>query len=149
MVNIKRIKQRWIFDILDGKAEQERIIFRDDDKETGFILLPDIPSRPGYLVIVNRKDIKSLRDLNQSHLPLLNKIQEIAPQIIADLLSIKRSQIYSYIHYYPAFYHLHIHISLNCNSIRNHLLSSVIENIRLLNNYYSIARLTIVDFVRN
>lgn len=30
--------KKWIIDILDGKAEQERTLFSDPDPENGFIL---------------------------------------------------------------------------------------------------------------
>jgi m7GpppX diphosphatase len=31
-----------VFNILDGKKEADRILFRDDDPTTGFIILPDL-----------------------------------------------------------------------------------------------------------
>ena len=31
-----------VFNILDGKKEADRILFRDDDPKTGFIVLPDL-----------------------------------------------------------------------------------------------------------
>lgn len=31
-----------VFNILDGKKEADRILFRDDDPKTGFIILPDL-----------------------------------------------------------------------------------------------------------
>ncbi|PVU85385.1 hypothetical protein BB559_001098 [Furculomyces boomerangus] len=33
---------QWVYNILDHKAESERIIFEDKDPQTGFILLPDL-----------------------------------------------------------------------------------------------------------
>ena len=35
-----------VFNILDGKKEADRILFRDDDPKTGFIILPDLKWDP-------------------------------------------------------------------------------------------------------
>lgn len=32
----------WVYNILDGTAEAENVLFRDDDPETGFVLTPDL-----------------------------------------------------------------------------------------------------------
>ena len=31
-----------VFNILDGKKEADKVLFKDDDKETGFVILPDL-----------------------------------------------------------------------------------------------------------
>lgn len=33
---------QWVFNILDGKAEGERIVFENPDDFSGFVLLPDL-----------------------------------------------------------------------------------------------------------
>lgn len=69
-----------MYNILDHKSETERIVFEDSDPNIGFILLPDLKwdgktLETLYLVgIVHCKGLKSLRDLNDSHLPLLRNI---------------------------------------------------------------------------
>ena len=35
-------KNQWVYNILEGKTEQEHILFRDDDPKLGFILMPDL-----------------------------------------------------------------------------------------------------------
>lgn len=70
-----------MYNILDKKAEVERVVFEDMDPLTGFVLLPDLKwdqkqLENMYLVaICHAYGIKSLRDLNRSHLPLLKNIQ--------------------------------------------------------------------------
>jgi len=32
----------WVYNILDGSAESENVLYRDDDPETGFVLTPDL-----------------------------------------------------------------------------------------------------------
>ena len=66
---------------MEHKSEVERIIFEDPDVENGFILLPDLKWNGEvdtlYLLgIVHKRDIKSLRDLTEKHLPLLKNIQK-------------------------------------------------------------------------
>ena len=69
-----------MYNILEKEAEVERVVFEDTDPETGFVLLPDLKwdqkqIENMYLVaICHRRGIKSLRDLNSSHLPLLKNI---------------------------------------------------------------------------
>ena len=71
---------QWVYNILEKKAEVERVVFEDSDPVTGFVLLPDLKWNQKqmenmYLVaICHARGIKSLRDLNQSHLPLLKNI---------------------------------------------------------------------------
>lgn len=71
-----------MYNILEKKKEAERIVFEDEDKENGFILLPDMKWDGKqvddlYLVaIVHKHGLRSIRDLDQSHLPLLNRIME-------------------------------------------------------------------------
>ena len=67
---------QWVYNILEGKQEADRVIFRDDD----FLLLPDLKWSGDQIedlyvmALVVKRDIGSLRDLNGSHLPLLRDI---------------------------------------------------------------------------
>ena len=69
-----------MYNILEKKAEVERVVFEDSDPVTGFVLLPDLKwdqkqMENMYLVaICHTQGIKSLRDLDSSHLPLLKNI---------------------------------------------------------------------------
>ena len=57
-------------------------MFENADPDTGFILIPDMKwdgkdLNSLYLqAIVHKHGLKSVRDLNKSHLPLLNNILE-------------------------------------------------------------------------
>ena len=71
---------QWVYNILEKKKEADRIIYENADAENGFILLPDMKWNQEqlddlYLVaIIHRRGVKSVRDLDQSHLPLLKNI---------------------------------------------------------------------------
>lgn len=108
---MKGSRLQWLYNILDHKAETEKIIYEDPDPETGFLLLPDMYV-PNDLSFINRKwdgstisslylcaifrryDLSSIRDLNESHIPLLRTIQNSVihattskwPEVSADQL---------------------------------------------------------------
>ncbi|GAB0096431.1 m7GpppX diphosphatase [Sergentomyia squamirostris] len=146
----------WLYNILDHKKESERIVFEDTCKETGFILLPDLKwdgqtAETLYcLALVQKRGIKSLRDLNESHLPLLRNILNKGIQAIEDKYAVGRSQLRIYLHYQPSFYHLHVHFTylkhdapgIFCE--KSHLLNAVIDNIELMSDYYQRATLSFV-----
>jgi len=69
-----------VYNILDHEKEADRILYEDPDKEKGFIILPDLKwdgkqIEDMYLTgICHARNIKSIRDLNTSHLPLLKNM---------------------------------------------------------------------------
>ncbi|KAJ1848859.1 hypothetical protein LPJ70_000798 [Coemansia sp. RSA 2708] len=139
---------QWVYNILSKKEEAERIIYEDPDRANGFIILPDLKwdaanAASMYLVaIVHRRDLRSLRDLTNAHLPLLNNIREKAA-IAAERYGVQRDKLRLYIHYQPSYYHLHVHITnvdLEGRGIaadRAHLLDTVISNIEdIAHDYY-------------
>ena len=114
----------WVFNILDGKTEQEDVILRSQStadpqisSNEGFLLLPDLNwdrktiSSLHLLAIVERRDLWSLRDLRKDHVSwlrnmrqqLLNSTTSLYPEVEAD-------QIKIYFHMPPSYYHLHMHI---------------------------------------
>lgn len=58
---------QWIFNLLEHKAEMDRIIFDDADPKNGFVLAPDLKwdgtnlANLYVLAIIRRKGIKSVR----------------------------------------------------------------------------------------
>ncbi|XP_044758204.1 m7GpppX diphosphatase [Coccinella septempunctata] len=146
---------QWIQNILDHKAETERIVFEDPDPEIGFVLLPDLKwggqVNSLYLLAICRKSsIKSLRDLKSEHLPLLKNIYNKGIEAIFNKYGLNRSQLRIYLHYQPSFYHLHVHFTYLRHEApgilveRAHLLSSVIDNIELMPEYYQKATISYI-----
>jgi m7GpppX diphosphatase len=95
----------WIFNILDGKAEQEDVMYRengDDELKEGFLVSPDLnwdrKTIEGLHVLglVERRDIWSLRDLTKEHIPwlkhmrkkLLDATTKLYPQVGEDQLKL-------------------------------------------------------------
>nr|CAB3236413.1 m7GpppX diphosphatase-like [Phallusia mammillata] len=139
---------QWVYNILDHKAEMERIIFEDQNEETGFVLLPDMKwdtkdADSFYAIALPRKrGLKSLRDLDESHVEMLKNMRSKSLAVIADKFGIKQDRLRMYFHYQPSFYHLHVHINHieldlpGTGALRAHLLDDVIENLLMQGDYY-------------
>ena len=69
-------------DILAGKASTDKVIYNDKDPETGFVLLVDSRWTEEkmedllILAIVRKNGILCLREVNASHLALLENVYE-------------------------------------------------------------------------
>ncbi|KAJ9602810.1 hypothetical protein H2200_012590 [Cladophialophora chaetospira] len=114
----------WIFNILDGRTEQEDVIARVDwvsSLNTGFLLLPDLNwdrktvEGMHLLALVQRRDIWSLRDLKKKHVPWLKTMREhIVKAATTTTLfppgTIEADEVKCYIHYQPTYYHFHVHV---------------------------------------
>lgn len=147
---------QWVYNILDHKKEVDRIVFEDPDDDLGFVLLPDLKwdgktQETLYcLAICRQRGIKSLRDLNGGHLALLENILKKGKEAIKEKYGVNGSQLRIYFHYQPTFYHLHVHFTylkheapgIFCE--KSHLLETVIDNIKLLPEYYAKATLPFV-----
>ncbi|RMZ75359.1 hypothetical protein DV738_g5521, partial [Chaetothyriales sp. CBS 135597] len=123
----------WIFNILEGRTEQEDIILRadwgavDDRSEpVGFLLLPDLNwdrktvTSLHLLALVERTDIWSLRDLRKKHVPWLKQLKQKVIHAAATAAvvtppgsngnAIDEDELKCYVHYHPTYYHFHVHI---------------------------------------
>ncbi|XP_071511096.1 m7GpppX diphosphatase-like [Diadema antillarum] len=152
---------QWVYNILEKKAEADRIVLEDTDPETGFVMLPDMKwdekqTSDLYLVVIVRpRNVRSLRDLNASHLPLLRNIQEKCINCVTEKYGVAEDQLRMYFHYQPSYYHLHVHVTNlkfdapGTHVTRAHLLSSVIANIELVPDYYQRVPLSFVLMENN
>ena len=71
---------QWVYNILDGKAEADRLIYSDPDPQNGFIMAPDMKwdqkdlQNLYLLAIIRRRGVYSMRELTGDHLPLLKNV---------------------------------------------------------------------------
>jgi len=142
---------QWVYNILEKKAETERLLFEDPDPDTGFMMHPDLKwdqvqlTSLYCLVICHRRDIKSLRDLNSEHLPLLRNIRSKAVAAIQERYGIGEEKLRIFVHYQPTYYHFHVHFAHTsfCGTMgtaagQAHLLDDVIDNIANISpDYYA------------
>jgi m7GpppX diphosphatase len=143
-------KEKWIYNILDGIAEQEKILYKDNL----MVLIPNYTWNENdilqmhLLALPIDKSLHTLRDLTELHINLLNHIKEKSLETIKIMYGFDEDIIKMYIHYVPTTYHLHIHFVLISNTSTNssveysHNLNMVIEILKIKSDYY---KTTILD----
>ena len=140
---------RWVYNIFNHTAEESKRIEYESDS---FVLLPDFcwedlsnTERIYLLAIVKDKNLRSIRDLNGSHLPILYEIKKQVTYCLGNTFKQNMNEISMFFHYHPSFYQLHLHITkkdnIDCHHSRYHPLSQVIQNIELVEDYYQKATL--------
>jgi m7GpppX diphosphatase len=99
----------WVHAILEGRKEAERVIFRDEDKENGFVILPDLKWDGTTLAalylttIVQDASIRSMRDLRRKHIPLLRAIRAQAYASAKEGYGVEEGDLRLFIHYQPSY----------------------------------------------
>lgn len=111
----------WVFNILEGRAEQDDIMLRDPgqgkNRDEAFLLSPDLNwdrktlTSLHLLALVERRDIWSLRDLKKAHVGWLKQMrQKILKATIRLYPDLEPDMLKLYVHYQPTYYHFHIHV---------------------------------------
>lgn len=143
-------KEQWIYNIIDGYAEQDKILFSNDK----FIIIPTFTwdektlNNLHLLSIIKDKQIKSIRDLTSDNIKLLEEIKKTTLDLIKRNYGLNPCDIKIYLHYSPSTYQLHIHfentISNNSNSSveYSHSLDAVIFNLSICSDYYKLITLS-------
>lgn len=97
----------WVFNILEGRTEQEDVIMRDDGHgpENAFLMLPDLNwdrktmNSLHLLALVHRRDIWSLRDLKKKHVPWLRYLrQRVLEATVSMYPDLEQDQLKLYVH---------------------------------------------------
>jgi len=131
-----------------GKAETDKILMRTEqfmivqDWKWGGDKLVDLH----FLVIPFTTDLKSIRDLDDSHIPLLSNMKAGILSTASEQFGIKADKLSLYFHYQPTYYHLHVHVTHTDNSDTGGsnavYLDTVLSNLTLLGNYYKRVSMT-------
>ena len=142
--NYNFINEKWIYNIIDGIYEQDKILLRNDQ----FVIIPNYTWDSYYidklqvLTIVTDKSIRSIRDLDYSHVQLLKLMYSMTITTIKKTYNVDESELKSFLHYEPSTYLLHIHfVHINNIDFRSsieysHDINSVIFNLTLDSDYY-------------
>jgi len=98
----------WVFNILDGRTEQEDVLFRSPHDTTPederYLLLPDLNwdrktlGSLHLLALVERRDIWSLRDLKKKHVAWLKSIVADIAENVSRLYAIDEDMLKCYVH---------------------------------------------------
>jgi m7GpppX diphosphatase len=108
-MNKKREEGRlnWVFNILEGRTEQEDVILRDTSHgpQDGFMVLPDLNwdrktmGSLHLLALVERRDIWSLRDLRKHHIPWLQYLRRRLLEATVKMFpELEEDQLKLYVH---------------------------------------------------
>ena len=158
--SIPQSEYQWIYNILDGKAEQENVLLDTDKYQLALDMKWDRKNVKEVYGTVFVKDysLHSLRALNQSHLPLLEELQQKTLQILNEKYGLKESEVITFVHYIPSFWILHVHFvtihspryrTANCVIGRAITLNDVIQNIKMKNDYYQTVDLRVKLFANH
>lgn len=96
-----------------------------------------------WLAVVTDTQLKTIRDLRGSHIPMLQKLYAQCCHKIFEETGIAADQIMAYVHYPPSVYQLHIHFKhpigqhVSHDTFRIHSIPSIINNLKIDPNYYS------------
>lgn len=149
ILNRDKSKDQWIYNIIDGIAENEFILYSDED----FLLVPNYTwdkktiEKLHLLAIIKDRNLRTIRDLNNSHIDLLEKIKETGIMTLINKYEVDREEINIYFHYEPSTYQLHVHFTNvnNCyvkNSVESsHHIDNVIFNLSIKSDYYKIIKM--------
>jgi m7GpppX diphosphatase len=137
-------KDRWIYNIIDGIAEQDKIIYRD----SSLIVIPTYTwdskniDKLHILCLPTNKNIRTIRDLSLKDVPLLEHMKDITLETIEKSYGLKEENLKIFFHYDPSTYHLHIHFintghTESWSSVEySHDLDTVIFNLKMDSDYY-------------
>jgi m7GpppX diphosphatase len=139
-----REKDRWIYNIIDGIAEQDKIIYRD----LSVIVIPTYTwdskniEKLHILCLPMNTTLRTIRDLSLKDVPLLEYMKSITLFMIEKKYGINEEHLKIFFHYDPSTYHLHIHFINTANTESwssveySHDLDIVIFNLQMDSNYY-------------
>ena len=139
---VARPNKQWIYEVLDGSRERDRVVHRDPGNR--FVLLPCPDDgrgvSKGYIAIVADRALRSLRDLRAEHVGLLEDVRdECAKHLPA-------SYTHCSLHYHPSVYQLHVHFR-DAQLVRwpteprVFMLDTVLANLRADSEHYANATL--------
>ena len=125
-----------LFDTLHLKAQNSKLI---------------TPNRCvlNWLVIIKNRSIKTIRDLDASHVSMLERVKAMCVERVEKEIGVEHDEIMFYVHYHPSIYQLHIHVAYpymqntHRDIYRIHSLDSIINNLTIDPEYYKKATLQV------
>ncbi|EAU86307.2 mRNA decapping enzyme [Coprinopsis cinerea okayama7 len=98
-------RTQWVENILNGQSEKDKVLYSDGE----FMILPDMKwdlktvSSLYLMALVKDRSIRSMRDLQSKHVPLLKAIRDQAERIVQESYSKALSS-----HLFADHFHVHI-----------------------------------------
>src|SRR5690606_21349501 len=121
----------------------EKILYQNED----FMIIQDYNSKDNEdilncLGIPFNNTIKSIRDLNETHLELLSSFYHKGKEALAKIYNVDVNKIRCFVHYPPSFFYFHVHYlnvdyESHSTSVNRAIdLYSIIQNIKMKSDYY-------------
>lgn len=98
----------WVQAILDGVKEADRVVFSSPGEE-GFMITPDLKwdgvtlSALYLTALVRDGRIRSMRDLERRHIPLLKEIRRQAYAVSKERWGVGAGELRLFVHYQPSY----------------------------------------------
>lgn len=142
-------RNRWIFNIIDGKLPHTEIVLAVRPEWT---LCRDVGGVDGkWLVVLHDRALHSLRDFRSKHVETLLTISHDVKEILKSYYSpIDVSRVEFFVHYLPSTFQAHIHVHCpqvidtdeerahaRVTSSRRHSLRHVVRNLLQDDLYYT------------
>jgi diadenosine tetraphosphate (Ap4A) HIT family hydrolase len=136
---------------VNGKKTQKCIVcnwyYSMNIQTSGYVEHTKVDRAPtscviNWLVILKDRALRTIRDLDGSHVPILKALQIECVQKVHEKTGIDPANVVMYIHYHPSVYQLHVHVVFpftqlsTRNLYRMHFLDNVIENLTVNGNFY-------------
>lgn len=143
----------WMENVLNGASKAQPIVFENEY----YVLLPDIkwdgkdPNSIHYLNIVKDRSLLNIRHLTDEHLPMLQNMYDVALPKVAKLCGKDPSELRAYFHMKPSYNLLHCHFttlrkfSEGIGIDHSVSLFNVIQNIKMMGDYYQKITLEVVE----
>lgn len=133
---------KWINGLLFNKSEETLVLKRTSKWViTKDIIWKDLNPANFYILAIPLKQIKTIRELTQDDIILLEELR-LECQQIAKSYGIDKNKLYMYFHYHPSYYQLHLHVSitdhpsLETNYFRHIFLDEVIDKLKLDSKFW-------------
>ena len=139
-------KEKWIYNIINGEAEQDSILFRDLEQQ--LVIIPSYTwdqtnkNKLHILGIHTNLEKRCLRDLTLEDVSWLKNTVKVGTKSILEKYGLTKDKIKTFIHYEPSSYQLHIHfmntenVEANSSCEYSHEVNGVIFNLQLDGDYY-------------
>lgn len=144
----RQADHQWIFDLIDGVRKNEEVFIENDD----WMLCRD--RHPGsedrFLVIFKDTSLYTIRELNDTHIPMLMQVQLVCRQFLDTHARDETNTWRLYFNYLPSVLQLHLHVSRSTSHCNNRIqpLACVVRNLHKDPSYYATAIILTSTFNR-
>lgn len=140
-IDSERVKKKWIFEVIDGHREVDRVIYQDEE----ISIVKDNERFSNWLAIFKDKELRSIRSLDGTHIPLLQR----ALTTIKEKMHKEKYMVY--FHYPPSVWQLHLHVAPLCDGLRTTytmqkvvFIDDVISHLTIDSDFYKKATISYV-----